>query len=97
MNRIWHFLRPYLTASKLIVYAVVAMDVYVTNRVIEICCLAIKADFTASMPYLAALIAFIQAVTGTVIGFYLNKSKAENTQGGITYDMAMSSGGERDG
>ena len=31
----------------------------------------------------------IQAVTGVVLGAYFNKSKAENTKGGIVYDAAM--------
>ena len=33
-------------------------------------------------------IAFLQAATATVLSFSLNKSKAENTTGGITYDTA---------
>ena len=41
-----------------------------------------------SLPYLTALIAFLQAATATVLSFSLNKSKAENTTGGITYDTA---------
>lgn len=39
-----------------------------------------------SLPYLTALIAFLQAATATVLSFSLNKSKAENTTGGITYE-----------
>ena len=46
------------------------------------------ANFTGSLPYLTALIAFLQAATATVLSFSLNKSKAENTTGGITYDTA---------
>ena len=30
------------------------------------------------------------ACTGTCYAFYVNKAKAENTKGGITYDSAMS-------
>ena len=30
-----------------------------------------------------------QAVTGVVLGAYFNKSKAENTKGGIVYDAAL--------
>lgn len=36
----------------------------------------------------ATPIAFLQAATATVLSFSLNKSKAENTTGGITYDTA---------
>lgn len=38
--------------------------------------------------HLAKAIAFLQAATATVLSFSLNKSKAENTTGGITYDTA---------
>ena len=90
INCIWQFFRPYLTASKVIIYAVIATNIYISNRVLEICYMAIDKDYSGSMPYLTALIGLIQVVTGTIISFYLNKSKAENTAGGITYDMAMS-------
>ena len=40
--------------------------------------------------YLTTLIGALQAVTGVVLGAYFNKSKAENTKGGIVYDAAMS-------
>ena len=37
---------------------------------------------------LTAVFAYM-AVTGVVLGAYFNKSKAENTKGGIVYDAAL--------
>lgn len=50
------------------------------------CYIAVANNYTGSLPYLTALIAFLQAATATVLSFSLNKSKAENTTGGITYE-----------
>ena len=50
--------------------------------------ISVANNYTGSLPYLTALIAFLQAATATVLSFSLNKSKAENTTGGITYDTA---------
>ena len=47
-----------------------------------------KKSRLAAAEFLAVLIAFLQAATATVLSFSLNKSKAENTTGGITYDTA---------
>ena len=34
-------------------------------------------------------LAFVAAPTTVILSFYFNKAKAENTQGGITYDLEM--------
>lgn len=52
----------------------------------NLCYIAVANNYTGSLPYLTALIAFLQAATATVLSFSLNKSKAENTTGGITYE-----------
>ena len=46
-------------------------------------------SFEGALPYLTTLIGALQAVTGVVLGAYFNKSKAENTKGGIVYDTAL--------
>ena len=53
---------------------------------LDLCYIAVANNYTGSLPYLTALIAFLQAATATVLSFSLNKSKAENTTGGITYE-----------
>ena len=73
---VWGFVKEYLSFSKLLVFAVLYIDYKSTMA-------------TGSLPYLTALIAFLQAATATVLSFSLNKSKAENSVGGITYETAI--------
>ena len=85
---VWSFAKGYLSFSKLLVYAVLYIDYKSTMTTLDLCRISVANNYTGSLPYLTALIAFLQAATATVISFSLNKSKAENTTGGITYDTA---------
>ena len=76
--------------SKVIAIGVLLMDAVATLAVLALCGLAIVRRFEGALPYLTTLIGAMQAVTGVVLGAYFNKSKAENTKGGIVYDAAMS-------
>ena len=80
--------RP-LTTSKVIALGVLAMDAGATLAVLALCGLAILRNYTGALPYLTTLIGALQAVTGVVLGAYFNKSKAENTKGGIIYAAAL--------
>ena len=51
--------------------------------------MCILRDFTGAMYPLTALITLCQAGNAVVLAFITDKSKAENTKGGITYDMAI--------
>ena len=77
------------TTSKVISIGVLLMDAVATLAVLALCGLAIVRQFQGALPYLTTLIGALQAVTGVVLGAYFNKSKAENTKGGIVYDDAM--------
>ena len=77
------------TTSKVIAIGVLIMDAVATLAVLALCGLAIVRRFDGALPYLTTLIGALQAVTGVVLGAYFNKSKAENTKGGIVYDDAM--------
>ena len=77
------------TTSKIIALGVLLMDAVATLAVLALCGLAIMRQFQGALPYLTTLIDALQAVTGVVLGAYFNKSKAENTKGGIVYDTAM--------
>ena len=68
--------------------AVLYSDYKSTMTTLDLCRISVANNYTGSLPYLTALIAFLQAATATVLSFSLNKSKAENTTGGITYDTA---------
>lgn len=86
---VWSFAKGYLSFSKLLVYAVLYIDYKSTMTTLDLCRISVANNYTGSLPYLTALIAFLQAATATgAPRSRLNKSKAENTTGGITYDTA---------
>ena len=77
------------TTSKVISIGVLIMDAVATLAVLALCAMAILRNYAGALPYLTTLIGALQAVTGVVLGAYFNKSKAENTKGGIVYDTAL--------
>ena len=77
------------STSHIIAIGVLMVDAAATFAVLSLCALAILRRFDGSLPYLTTLIGALQAVTGVVLGAYFNKSKAENTKGGIVYDTAL--------
>ena len=81
--------RKRATTSKVIAIGVLIMDAAATLAVLALCGLAIVRQFEGVLQYLTTLIGALQAVTGVVLGSYFNKSKAENTKGGIVYDTAL--------
>ena len=78
-----------MATSKVIAIGVQIMDAVATLAVLALCGLAIVRQFQGALPYLTTLIGALQADTGIVLGAYFNKSKAENTKGGIVYDTAL--------
>ena len=79
------------STSHIIALGVLLMDAVTTLAVLALCGLAILRQYQGALPYLTTLIGAMQAVTGVVLGAYFNKSKAENTKGGIVYDTALGS------
>ena len=77
------------STSHIIAIGVLMVDTAATFSVLALCALAILRRFDGALPYLTTLIGALQAVTGVVLGAYFNKSKAENTKGGIVYDTAL--------
>ncbi len=80
--------------SKIIAIVILTADVALSAATLALCYLAIINNYSGSLPYLTALIGLYQAATGYVLGKYMDKSKAENTKGGIVYDTAINT--ERD-
>lgn len=80
--------------SKVIAIIILVGCIILSVATLGLCYLAIINKFDGSLPYLTALIGMFQAATGYVLGKYMDKSKAENTKGGIVYDTAINS--ERD-
>ena len=85
----WEFAKGYLSFSKLLCYGVLLIDYKTTSTTLDLCYIAVANNYTGSLPYLTALIALLQAATATVLSFVLNKSKAENTAGGIVYETTL--------
>lgn len=75
--------------------AVLAEDFFVTLACLGLCWAAVRRGFEGSLPYLSALIALEQVKVGVVLPFVINKSKAENTRGGICYETALREREER--
>lgn len=69
--------------------AVLAEDFLVTLVCLGLCLLAVQRNYQGSLPYLSALIALEQVKVSVVLPFVINKSRAENTRGGITYETAL--------
>ncbi len=78
-----------VATSKKIAYGILFLDGTATYAVLWFCYLSITNSFTGALPYLTTLIGALQASTAVILGAYFNKSKAENTQGGITYETAV--------
>ena len=83
-----------MSVSKVLAFTILAADIVLSLATLGLCYLAVLRDYSGSLPYLTALIAMYQGATGYVLGKYLDKSKAENTVGGIVYDNVVNT--ERD-
>ena len=68
------------TASHMIALGVLGTDVLTTCWVLYVSRLAVRLNFTGSLPYLTALVGALQAATAVVLAAYFNKSRAENTR-----------------
>lgn len=82
--------------SKRLARMVITGDILLSAATLGLCALAILRDYTGSMAYLTALIGVYNAATGYVLGRYMDKSKAENTKGGIVFETAMNEREDRD-
>lgn len=78
-----------LTASKLIAIWMLGLTTVVSAATLYLMRLCIVRNFGGALYPLSALITLCQAGNAVVLAFYYNKSKAENTKGGITYDSAF--------
>ncbi len=77
------------TTSRLLALGILLIDMGATGAVLLFCAMAIRRNFAGSLPYLSTLIAALQAATAVVLTAYFQKSRAENTRGGIVYDAAL--------
>ena len=75
--------------SKMIAISILAADIFLSAATLGPCYLSVIRNYNGSLPYLTALIGLYQGATGYVLGKYMDKSKAENTKGGIVYDTTI--------
>ena len=75
--------------SKMIAISILAADIFLSAATLGLCYLSVIQNYNGSLPYLTALIGLYQGATGYVLGKYMDKSKAENTKGGIVYDVTI--------
>ena len=75
--------------SKMIAISILAADIFLSAATLGLCYLSVILTYNGSLPYLTALIGLYQGATGYVLGKYMDKSKAENTKGGIVYDVTI--------
>lgn len=61
----------------------------VTIALIALAYVCIMNGYLGSLPWLASMIGFPWAAYGTSQAFYYNKSKAENTTGGVVYEQVI--------
>uniref|UniRef100_A0AAU8B5K6 DUF2933 domain-containing protein n=1 Tax=Dulem virus 33 TaxID=3145751 RepID=A0AAU8B5K6_9CAUD len=57
----------------------------------------VKKGFTGSLPWLSAMVGLPWTAHGAVCSFYLNMSKSDHSEGGITFEAAKAKGFTLDG
>ena len=72
-----------ITASKRYVYISFLLAICVTRYAMIIC------PFSGDFITIQYLLTVVYGNLATSLGFYFNKAKKENCQGGITYDAIM--------
>jgi geranylgeranyl pyrophosphate synthase len=82
--------------SQVLAYAILAGDFLLSVATLALCALSILRSYSGTLPYLTALIGLYNAATGYVLGKYMDKSRAENTAGGIVYESAINGTDDRD-
>ena len=75
--------------SKTLAGVIIAGDILLSLATLGVTVLAVLRDFSGGLPYLVSLIGVYNVATGYVLGKYFDKSRAENTVGGIVYETAL--------
>ena len=79
----------WFTASKLLAFWMLALTSVVSGVTLYLMGCCIRLNYTGALYPLSALITMCQAGNAFVLAKITDKSKAENTQGGIVYDAAL--------
>ncbi len=57
----------------------------------------IRLNYTGALPWLSAMVGLPWTAHGVVCSFYLNMSKSDHREGGITYEAAKAAGFRQSG
>lgn len=82
-------LLKWFTASRIIAIWMLSLTTVVSLVTLALMYLCVVRDYSGALYPLSALIAMVQAGNAIVLTAITSKSKAENVQGGITYETAM--------
>lgn len=81
MKRKWSFSKLLLLMESALVLLSTAMGFWLAAA-------AVRRGFLGSLPWVTTMMTASWSAYGASAAFYYNKSKAENTRGGIVYDRA---------
>ena len=81
--------RKKLAFSKWLLMLESAMVLFCTWQGFALAKMAVSAGYGGTLPWVAAMVTSAWSAYGVSAAFYYNKSKAENTKGGIVHDMAF--------
>lgn len=87
--------KKWLTKSFVIAIWMLSLTTVVSAATLYLMYLCVIRNYTGQLVALSALITLCQAGTAVVLSKITDKSKAENTKGGITFETAVQNG-ERD-
>lgn len=75
--------------SKLLLIQESILIWFVTISLVALAFICILKGYLGTLPWLAAMVGFPWSAYGVSQAFYYNKSKAENTSGGIVYETTV--------
>ena len=78
--------------SKVLLLIESAAVVYTTVEGVALARLAVQCGYDGSLGWLTAMVGAAWSAYGASAAFYYNKAKAENTAGGIVYELQLSKG-----
>ncbi|MGM9619539.1 MAG: hypothetical protein ACI3W8_06905 [Oscillospiraceae bacterium] len=75
--------------SKVLLIMESILVLYTTYEGFQLAHEAIAQNYLGALPWVATMVTAAWGAYGTSVAFYYNKSKAENSKGGIVYDAAL--------
>lgn len=86
-------MRKRYSFSKLLLGAESGIVLYTTWEGFALARLAIERNYAGALGWLTAMVGAAWGAYGASAAFYYNKAKAENTAGGLVYELSCRAGG----